>query len=107
CQTTEALCPEWLGLRRPHRHAEHLAASVRVRADRYYYGNGYDPPALTDLDVGGINPQNSIKRRGNVFSRSSISSHRRETWLFEMPASPIALARSPTARVDRPFTYAF
>ena len=39
-------------------------------------------------------------------TRSSIASHSRETWLFEIPLIPIACTRSSTFRVLIPFTYA-
>jgi hypothetical protein len=35
---------------------------------------------------------------------SSISSHSRLTWLFEMPVIPIAFTRSSTERVEMPWT---
>ena len=35
--------------------------------------------------------------------RSSISSHSRLTWLFEVPVSPMARTRSSTARVETPW----
>jgi hypothetical protein len=36
----------------------------------------------------------------------SISSHSRETWLFEIPDMPIAFTSSSTERVEIPWTYA-
>jgi hypothetical protein len=39
-----------------------------------------------------------------VRTRSSISAHRRLTWLFEMPAMPSALTSSSTLRVEMPWT---
>ena len=103
--------PERLGFRRPDRHAEHLAASVRIDANSDYHGNGDDPAALAHLHVGGVDPQvgprafdRAIEER--PVTRSSMSSHSRETWLFEMPVMPIALTRSSTERVETPCTYA-
>src|SRR5215207_8688116 len=43
----------------------------------------------------------SMGRLRKAFTRSSISAHNRETWLFEMPDAPMALTRSSTARVQK------
>ena len=43
-------------------------------------------------------------RDRKAFTRSSISSHKRETWLLDTPDPPIALTRSSTARVETPWT---
>jgi hypothetical protein len=43
-----------------------------------------------------------VRGRYRSFTRSSISLHSFETWLFEMPESPIACAISSTRRVDTP-----
>src|SRR5919106_1552098 len=45
-------------------------------------------------------------RSRKVRTRSSISAHRRLTWLLEMPAMPSALTSSSTERVEMPCTYA-
>jgi hypothetical protein len=45
----------------------------------------------------------SIGRSRNAFTRTSISSQSRDTWLFEMPLIPIALTRSSTERVEMPW----
>jgi hypothetical protein len=55
-QRLEELGPEWLSLGRSDRHAQDLAASVRVRADRYYSRDTHDPPALSRPHVGRIDP---------------------------------------------------
>ena len=39
-------------------------------------------------------------------TRSSISSPGRETWLFEVPVSPVARTRSSTAHVETPWMQA-
>ena len=39
----------------------------------------------------------------NACTRSSISSQCRDTWLFEVPVSPMARTRSSTARVETPW----
>jgi hypothetical protein len=46
----------------------------------------------------------SIGRSRKAFTLPSISSHRRLTWLFDIPVPPIALTRSSTARVETPWT---
>jgi hypothetical protein len=43
-------------------------------------------------------------RSRKAFTLPSISSHSRETWLFEMPLMPMALTRSSTERVEMPWT---
>jgi hypothetical protein len=42
-------------------------------------------------------------RERKAFTRPSISSHSRLTWLLEMPDMPMALTRSSTARVETPW----
>jgi hypothetical protein len=42
----------------------------------------------------------------NASTRSSISAHRRETWLLDIPDMPIALTSSSTDRVETPWIYA-
>ena len=41
-------------------------------------------------------------RLRNAPTRSSISAHKRDTWLLEIPLMPIALTRSSTERVETP-----
>jgi hypothetical protein len=55
-QRPEELGPEWLSLGRSDHHAQDLAASVRVRADRIYSRDRYDPSALSRPYVGRIDP---------------------------------------------------
>ena len=45
----------------------------------------------------------SIGRSRKVFTRASISSQSRLTWLFEMPFMPMAWTRSSTERVEMPW----
>jgi len=49
--------PERLGLGWPDLEAEHLATPVGVDANSDYHGNGHDPPGLTHLHVGRVDPQ--------------------------------------------------
>ena len=46
----------------------------------------------------------SIGRARKAFTRASISSTSRLTWLFEMPLIPIAFTSSSTERVEIPCT---
>src|SRR5262245_19089515 len=46
----------------------------------------------------------SIGRLRNALTRTSISAHSHDTWLFEMPVMPIAFTRSSTERVETPCT---
>jgi len=62
--------------------------------------------ALPHLEVGGLQPQigpfaldRPIEERA---PRSSISSHRADTWDLLMPVSPKACTRSSPLRVDTP-----
>jgi hypothetical protein len=45
----------------------------------------------------------SIGRFRNALTRSSISAHRRDTWLLLIPLIPIALTSSSTERVETPW----
>ena len=96
--------PEDLGLGGARGDAQNLAAAIGVDADSDYDGDTDDPTALPRFQVGGVDPQvgpwPSIGRLRNAWTRSSMSSHRRETWLFEMPVPPMALTRSSTERVE-------
>jgi hypothetical protein len=71
-----------------------------------YRGDRDDASALAHLQIGRIQPQigqsPSSGRSRKAFTRSSMSLHSFETWLFEMPESPIACAISSTRRVDTP-----
>ncbi len=58
------------------------------------------------LQVGRIDSQIRpvpFDRSRNAWTRSSISVHRRETWLLLMPPMPIALTSSSTERVETPW----
>jgi hypothetical protein len=46
----------------------------------------------------------SMGRVRKAFTRSSISSHSRLTWLLEMPVIPKAFTNSSTLRVETPCT---
>lgn len=64
---------------------------------------------LADLQLGVVDPPDTARRprwgpHRNTFTRSSISSESRETWLFDTPEPPIGLTRSSTARVEIPCT---
>jgi hypothetical protein len=49
--------PEGLGLRGADVHTEHFAPAVSVDGHRDGHGDRDDPPVLTDLDVGGVDPK--------------------------------------------------
>ena len=83
------------------RHAENLTTPVAVDADSDYHGNGGDPPALVDPQVGPAAFDRPLEER---LTGSSISAHSRDTWLLEMPVMPMALTRSSTEGVDMPCT---
>jgi hypothetical protein len=53
----------------------------------------------------GQSPSSGPRLR-KALTRSSISAHNRETWLFEIPLIPIALTSSSTDRVETPWMYA-
>lgn len=78
-------------------HAQHLPATVAVDTDGDDHGDGDDPAAAADLQVGGIDPQ-----IWPVALDRPISSHSRLTWLLEMPLMPMAL--TSTERVEIPCT---
>lgn len=111
--------PEGLRLGRADIHAEHLPPAVGIDAHRDDHGDRDDTPVLPDLHVGGVDPQvrpvaldrpveeglhppqSSLRRLRKL--DCAISSHRRLTWLLEMPLMPIALTRSSTDRVETPW----
>jgi hypothetical protein len=82
--------PESLGLRRANIHARHLPATIIVHAHGDSHGDGDDPAeyprfcARTFTEVASIyrfGQSLSIGRSRKAFTRSSISSQSRETWL--------------------------
>ena len=108
-QRTKELGPERLRLRRAHRHPSTSRRPLVFTRNRYYHGNGHDPPGFAHLHVGGVDPQvaqqPSIGRSRKACTHSSsISVHRRDTWLLEIPVIPIAFTRSSTERVETPCT---
>jgi hypothetical protein len=56
-ELAQELDPEGLGLRRTHRHAEHLAAAVGVDRDGDGHSDRDDPAGLAHLQVGRVNPE--------------------------------------------------
>jgi hypothetical protein len=105
-QALQEVRPEGLGFRRADAEPNDLAPSFGVGGHSDYRGDRDDASALAHLQVGRIQPQigqsPSSGRSRKAFTRSSISLHSFETWLFEMPESPIACAISSTRRVDTP-----
>jgi hypothetical protein len=99
--------PEGLGFGGADIHAQHLASPIGIDTDRDDDGDRDNAAGLADLQVGGVDPQvgqsPSIGRSRNALTRWSISSHRRLTWLLEMPLMPMALTRSSTERVEMPW----
>lgn len=86
--------------------ADNLLLATGVGRDCDYGGLGGEPsaPARAQIDSG--NPQvgnsPSICRLRNAPTRSSMCLQSLDTWLFEMPVSPMAWTRSSTLRVDTP-----
>lgn len=105
-ELAEELGPDQLGLGSAYFHFQNFATTVRVHPHGDDDGDGHDPPAAPDLQVGGVNPQigqsPSIGRSRKAFTFPSISSQSRDTWLLEIPDMPIALTRSSTDRVETP-----
>lgn len=107
-QTPEEIGPERFGLRRTDLHAQDFPPAIAIGGDGDYGGDGNDAAGLAHLEVGGVDPQvgpvafNGAMQEG--LYRSSISAHRRETWLLEMPLMPIACTTSSTDRVEMPCT---
>jgi len=93
------------------RKPENFALAFGIRPDSHYCSGGNDTPSLPAFDVGGVDPEigpltppdvhrtsgnllqwskfmginPSIGRFRKACTRSSISSHKRDTWLFETP----------------------
>lgn len=101
--------PEGLGLRCADGQAQHPAASVGVDADGEGHGDADDATALTDLQVGGVDPrkgpfaldgasQEGIDPFVDLFAQTSD--------LAPGDAGPaMAWTRSSIARVETPWTY--
>jgi len=56
-QATQELAPERFGFAVASGHAEHLAAAIRVHADRDDHGDRDDVVVASDFDVGRIEPE--------------------------------------------------
>jgi hypothetical protein len=56
-ELAQELQPEGLGLRGADVHTQHFAPAVGVDRHRDGHGDRDDPPVLTDLDVGGVDPE--------------------------------------------------
>ena len=115
-KAAEEAGPEDLSLRGAGRDAQHLAPPVLVHAHGHYDGAADDPPVLADLEVepapakaGVASSQRqgqrpSMRRSRKAWTRSSMSSQSRLTWLLETPPPPMARTRSSTERVETPWT---
>ena len=105
---SEELYPEHLGLGGAGGDPQHLALAVLIDPDGDYYGAADNPPAIAHLQIGRVEPQGgppAFQRSAqDRITRSSISAHRRLTWLLDMRPAPIALTRSSTDRVETPWT---
>src|SRR5882672_1531600 len=99
--------PEGLGLRRADRQAQHLAPAIAIDADRDDHRDRDDVAVAARLHIGRIQPDIGPLALERTVEKAtilpSISPHRRDTWLFEMPVMPIARTNSSTERVDTPW----
>ena len=86
------------------RDAQHLAPAIAVDRHRNDHSDRDDTPLLANLHVGRVEPQVGPVALQRAATLSSISPHKRLTWLLEMPVMPIAWTRSSTERVDTPWT---
>src|ERR671926_1309932 len=98
--------PERLRLRRADAEPDDLAPAVARHRHGDYRRHRDDATAVADLQIGRVEPQ----IRPLAFERPVEEGvhalidllHSFETWLFEMPLSPIACTSSSTRRVDTP-----
>src|SRR4051794_27365238 len=113
-QALDKAGPERLRFGGTDPEADDLAPAVGRDGNSDYRGDRDDATALADFQVGGIEPQirplaldwplqegshplvNVPRLRGGRLLQSL------ETWLFEMPVSPIACTSSSTRRVETP-----
>lgn len=101
--------PEDLGLRRACRQAEPLAPAIGAHRDRDRHRHRGDPARRAHPHVGGVEPRVRplacrpggatqanpwIGRVRKAFTRSSLPSPSRKTWLFGTPDPPSSAARS-------------
>src|ERR1700728_3840220 len=79
-----------------------FAPSIVIDADGDGDGKRNNTAALTGFDIGCVTPKigplASKGRFRKVFTLSSISSHKRLTWLLEIRLIPMACTRSSTER---------
>ena len=103
-QWAQEVKPEGIGFRGAEAHAQHIPPAVSVDARGDDHPRRDDAALLADLDVCGVGPD-----RGTVALDQTVEEggdlvvdgpHSRDTWLLEMPAKPIVLARSSTERGD-------
>ena len=84
-----------------------ITAIERKPLSRHWPERQCGAPDLAQLCVGGVEPEEGpVALEGpfrNACTRSSISPQSRETWLFDVPVSPMARTRSSTARVETPW----
>ena len=100
-ETAQEVGPERLRLARPDTELQHLTPSLGVGAHGDDHRSGDDAARTAHLDVGGIEPQVRPCAFDGVLeasTRSSISVHRRDTWLpTPLPGTPTALVVGPSA----------
>ena len=103
CESPKEVRSEGLRFRGPGGDAETLTLAIFVDRDGDYRGADDDPSALTHLRVGRVEPETgpgpSGGRARSAFTRPSISTRRRLTWLFDLPQTPVVFARSSTVRM--------
>ena len=85
-----------------------FTATAIIASRTSVHGTADNPPAIAHLQIGRVEPQggpHAFQRSAqDRITRSSISAHRRLTWLLDMRPAPIALTRSSTDRVETPWT---
>ena len=113
-QTLQESRPERFRLGGADAEADDLAPAFGGDRDSDYCRHRNNAAAVADFEVepapakaGVASSQRyrhspSIGRSRKALTRSSMSLHSLETWLFEMPARPIACTSSSTRRVDTP-----
>src|SRR5205814_7673414 len=97
CQRAQKLGPERLGLGGADGDAQHLASAIAVDGDSDDHRDRDDATGGANLEVGRIQPEIgpvAFQRLRKAAILSSISVHKRLTWLLEMPVMPIALTSS-------------
>src|SRR6185369_8350291 len=113
-QALDEAGPEWLRFRGTDPEADDFAPAVGRNGDSDYCRDRDDTAALAHFQIepapakAGVASSHryghspSIGRSRKAVTRSSMSLHSLETWLFEMPLSPIAWTSSSTRRVETP-----